>query len=107
VPVGVTGHRTKRPRGQVGPPGPHPAHPSSLLDPGGERWPILPPLAPLIAQLIAYVHALPQPHRSSNHKPCSTGIPERGRAAGGGRAKGEKRTGQHLSTCTWAKRLIS
>jgi hypothetical protein len=25
VPVGVTGHRTQRPRGQVGPPGPHPA----------------------------------------------------------------------------------
>jgi hypothetical protein len=52
VPVGVTGHRTKRPRGQVGPPGPHPAHSSSSLDPGDERWPISPPLAPLIAQLV-------------------------------------------------------
>jgi hypothetical protein len=51
VPVGVTGHRTQRPRGQVGPPGPHPAQTSSPLDPGGERWPISPPLAPLIAQL--------------------------------------------------------
>ena len=40
VPVGVTGHQTQRPRGQVGPPGAHPAHPSSPLDPGGERWPI-------------------------------------------------------------------
>jgi hypothetical protein len=54
VPVGVTGHQTQRPRGQVGPPGAHPAHPSSPLDPGGERWPIpIPrPLAPLIAQLV-------------------------------------------------------
>jgi hypothetical protein len=52
VPVGVTGHRTQRPRGQVGPPGPHPAQPSSSLDPGGERRPIWPPLAPLIAQLV-------------------------------------------------------
>jgi hypothetical protein len=52
VPVGVTGHRTQRPRGQVGPPGPHPAQPSSSLDPGGERWPIFRPLAPLIAQLV-------------------------------------------------------
>jgi hypothetical protein len=50
--VGVTGHRTQRPRGQVGPPRPHPAQPSSSLDPGGERWPISPPLAPLIAQLV-------------------------------------------------------
>jgi hypothetical protein len=46
VPVGVTGHRTQRPRGQVGPPGPHPAQPSSSLNPGGERRPIPPPLAP-------------------------------------------------------------
>jgi hypothetical protein len=52
VPVGVTGHRTQRPRGQVAPPGPHPAQPSSSLDPGGERRPISPPLAPLIAQLV-------------------------------------------------------
>jgi hypothetical protein len=52
VPVGVTGHRTQRPRGQVGPPGPHPAQPSSSLNPGGERRPIPPPLAPLIAQLV-------------------------------------------------------
>jgi hypothetical protein len=52
VPVGVTGHRTQRPRGQVGPPGPHPAQPSSSLDPGGEQRPISPPLAPLIAQLV-------------------------------------------------------
>jgi hypothetical protein len=52
---GHRGHRTQRPRGQVGPPGPHtpyPIQPSSLLDPGGERWPISPPLAPLIAQLV-------------------------------------------------------
>jgi hypothetical protein len=43
---GVTGHRTQRPRGQVGPHGPHPAGASSPLeDPGGERWPIPPPLA--------------------------------------------------------------
>ena len=50
VPVGVTRHRTQWPRGQVGPPGPHPAQPSSSLDPGGERRPIPPPLAlaPLI-----------------------------------------------------------
>jgi hypothetical protein len=52
VPVGVTGHRTQRPRGQVGPPGPRPAQPSSSLNPGGERRPIPPPLAPLIAQLV-------------------------------------------------------
>ena len=52
MPVGVTGHRTQRPRGQVGPPGPHPAQPSSSLDPGGERRPISMPLAPLIAQLV-------------------------------------------------------
>ena len=52
MPVGVTGHRTQRPRGQVGPPGPHPAQPSSSLDPGGERGPIIRPLAPLIAQLV-------------------------------------------------------
>jgi hypothetical protein len=52
VPVGVTGHRTQRPRGQVGPPGPRPAQPSSSLGPGGERRPIPPPLAPLIAQLV-------------------------------------------------------
>jgi hypothetical protein len=36
----------------VGLPGPHPAHPSSPIDPGDERRPIPPPLAPLIAQLI-------------------------------------------------------
>jgi hypothetical protein len=52
VPVGVTGHRTQRPRGKVGPPGPHPTQPSSSLDPGGERGPIIRPLAPLIAQLV-------------------------------------------------------
>jgi hypothetical protein len=52
VPVGVTGHLSKRPRGQVGPPGPHPAHSSSSLDPGGERWPISTHLAPLFAQLV-------------------------------------------------------
>jgi hypothetical protein len=52
VPVGVTGHRTQRPRGQVGPPGPHPADTSSPLEPGGERWPIPRPLVPLIAQLV-------------------------------------------------------
>ena len=65
VPVGVTGHRTQRPRGQVGPPGPHPAQPSSSLDPGGERWPIFRPLAPLIAQLVNFVsvlHCLVRPH---------------------------------------------
>jgi hypothetical protein len=45
VPVGVTGHRTQRPRGQVGPPGPHPAQ-TSL--PGGVKFPLL---ASLIAQL--------------------------------------------------------
>jgi hypothetical protein len=56
VPVGVTGHRTQRPRGQVGPPGPHPAQPSSSTDPGGERRPISPPLAPLIAQLVSAPH---------------------------------------------------
>jgi hypothetical protein len=54
VPVGVAGHRTQRPRGQVGPPGPRPAQPRSSLDPGGERRPISPPLAPLIAQLVGY-----------------------------------------------------
>jgi hypothetical protein len=54
VPVGVTGHRTQRPRGQVGPPGANPAHPSFPLDgPGGEWWPIPRPLAPLIAHLVA------------------------------------------------------
>ena len=58
VPVGVTGHRTQRPRGQVGPPGPHPAQPSSSLNPGGERRPIPPPLAPLIAQLVEKVTSL-------------------------------------------------
>jgi hypothetical protein len=55
VPVGVTGHRTQRSRGSVGPPGPHPAQPSSSsLDPGGKRWPISPPLVPLIAQLVSF-----------------------------------------------------
>jgi hypothetical protein len=63
VPVGVTGHRTQRPRGQVGPPGPR-TTPSptqlltSSLDPGGERerGPIIRPLAlaPLIAQLVGW-----------------------------------------------------
>jgi hypothetical protein len=56
VPVGVTGHRTQRPAGaKLDPPDhtQHPAQPSSSLDPGGERWPISPPLAPLIAQLVA------------------------------------------------------
>jgi hypothetical protein len=55
VPVGVTGHRTQRPRGQVGPPGPHPAQPSSSLNPGGDGRPIPPPMAPLIAQLVLRV----------------------------------------------------
>jgi hypothetical protein len=63
VPVGVTGHRAQRPRGQVGPPGPHPAQPSSSLDPGGERRPIPPPLAPLIAQLVPWRHPLSPHHR--------------------------------------------
>jgi hypothetical protein len=54
APVGVTSHRTQRPGGQVGPPGPHPAQPSSSLNPGGERRPIPPPLAPLIAQLVRH-----------------------------------------------------
>jgi hypothetical protein len=61
VPVGVTGHRTQRPRGQVGPPGPHPTQPSSSLDPGGERGPIICPLAPLIAQLVGVWTADKQP----------------------------------------------
>jgi hypothetical protein len=43
-------------------PGPHPAQPSSLLDPGGERRPISPPLAPLIAQLV--LCSLLLPHRA-------------------------------------------
>jgi hypothetical protein len=39
VPVGVTGHQTQRPRGQVAtPPGPHPAQRSPLLGPWGARW---------------------------------------------------------------------
>jgi hypothetical protein len=47
------GHRPPNPAAQ-GPswtPGPHPAQPSASLDPGGERRPIPPHLAPLIAQL--------------------------------------------------------
>jgi hypothetical protein len=58
VPVGVTGHQTQNPAAQgpswkLGPPDhtqPNPA-PHWALDPGGERRPISPPLAPLIAQL--------------------------------------------------------
>jgi hypothetical protein len=49
---GVTGHQTQRPRGRVGPPGPHPGGPSSPLDPGGERWPIPRLLALVIAHLV-------------------------------------------------------
>jgi hypothetical protein len=48
VPVGVTGHRTQRPRGQVGPPGPHTApSPTQLLTgPRGRTAAnLLPPLA--------------------------------------------------------------
>jgi hypothetical protein len=55
VPVGVTGHRTQRPRGQVGPPGPHPAQPSSSLnaEPRGRTAAnIAASMAPLIAQLV-------------------------------------------------------
>ena len=70
MPVGVTGHRTQRPRGQVGPPGPHPAQPSSSLDPGGERWPIFRPLAPLIAQLVVRLAAqLPSAWRPPTTNP--------------------------------------
>jgi hypothetical protein len=71
VPVGVTGHRTQRSRGQIAPPGPraldHAQQPAAqprtqlltphwagpAAGPGGERWPIWPmppPLVPLIAQ---------------------------------------------------------
>jgi hypothetical protein len=70
VPVGVTGHRTQRPRGQVGPPRPHPAQPSSSLDPGGERRPISPPLAPLIAQLV--LSAVRRAARQKGHAPPHT-----------------------------------
>ena len=53
MPVGVTGHRTQRPRSQVGPPGPHPAQTSSPLDPDGARGGVnFPLLASLIAQLV-------------------------------------------------------
>jgi hypothetical protein len=52
VPVGVTGHRTQRPRGQVGPPGPHPSQPSSSLDPGRTAANIAASGPPLIAQLV-------------------------------------------------------
>jgi hypothetical protein len=40
------------PGAKLPPPGPHPAQPSSALDPGGERGPIPRLLAPLIAQLV-------------------------------------------------------
>jgi hypothetical protein len=75
VPVGATGHRPPKPAAPEGPswklgppdPGPHPAQPSSSLDPdpGGERWAIPRPLAPLIAQLVgagAVVQLLLQTH---------------------------------------------
>ena len=63
VPVGVTGHRTQRPRGQIGPPGPHPAQTSSpraalpwtQTVPGGVKFPLL---ASLIAQLVKTQHAI-------------------------------------------------
>jgi hypothetical protein len=68
APVRVTGHRTQRPRGQVGPPGPHPAQPSSSRNPGGERRPIPPPLAPLIAQLVdLHIEGLQQLRRTFLH----------------------------------------
>jgi hypothetical protein len=35
VPFGVTGHRPKRPRGQVGPPGPHTTEPRAAQFPPG------------------------------------------------------------------------
>jgi hypothetical protein len=65
VPVGATGHRTQRPRDQVGDPPDHsstqsnPAPHCSLDPQGGERWPIPPPLAPLIAQLVCPLLVLP------------------------------------------------
>jgi hypothetical protein len=51
VPVGLTGHRTQRPRGQVGPPRttPSPAPPWTQMVPGGVKFPLL---ASLIAQLV-------------------------------------------------------
>jgi hypothetical protein len=78
VPVGVTGHRTQRPRGQVGPPGPHPTQPSSSLDPGGERGAIIRHLAPLIAQLV-----LSQLQRGAGRAPSSPSPSHRGIAVCG------------------------
>jgi hypothetical protein len=67
----VTGHRPQRPRGQVRPPGPRPAQPSSSLDPGGEHRPISPPLAPLIAQLVScQLHNNQQP-TTNNQQPTT------------------------------------
>jgi hypothetical protein len=98
----VTDHRTQRPGGQVGPPGPHPAQPSSLLDPGGEHRPISPPLAPLIAQLVRWAPefypdiapARSQERDAGTHAgprgPRYRGSWADGRGQGAGRTRGPK-----------------
>jgi hypothetical protein len=107
VPVGVTGHRTQRPRGQVGPPGPHPAQTSSSLDPGGERGPITRPLAPLIAQLVGpgfcYSPAPRPPLRALAARKrthlllasCFFG------GAGGGQSRAMTHGGEQAVACRW------
>ena len=57
-PDGNARHRTEQHRGKVTTPGPHPAHPSSPVNPGGERWPKFRLLASLIAQLVGLVPAI-------------------------------------------------
>ena len=61
-PDGVARHRTEQHRGKVTTPGPHPAHPSSPVDPGGERWPKFRLLASLIAQLVKHLTDFPSKH---------------------------------------------
>ena len=63
-PDGVARHRTEQHRGKVTAPGPHPAHLSSPVDPGGERWPKFRLLASLIAQLV-YLRRFCNPHEGS------------------------------------------
>jgi hypothetical protein len=61
-----SGSPATEPSGQVAPPGPHPAEPSSPLGPGpgpgGERWPIPRPLGGssdrAAAQLVCYLWVL-------------------------------------------------
>jgi hypothetical protein len=92
VPVGVTRHRTQRPRGQVGPPGPHTPSPSQLPPgPRGRTVANISPLDPQIAQLVQHTHSSRHPAASAERRGSAAAAGSRQSAAAAVASSSEQR----------------